>query len=102
MNWFNNAAKQVQKAATNVTKATTNVASKVAVDVGNSAGQFVPWRCSKCGIVKPVSEFEGNVVEGARCSACKKSTNVFKDVGGITVEVVKAPAKVVSSACGFC
>ena len=74
---------------------------KVAAGIGNTVGKAVPWKCSKCGHVGPVSDFHGNVVEGAKCNKCHKATNVAKDAVHIAGEVVKAPAKLVASACGW-
>lgn len=37
------------------------------VALGNTVGQVIPWKCSSCGNWHSVSQYNGNIIQGARC-----------------------------------
>ena len=47
--------------------------SSLVAGLGNTVGSFIPYKCPRCGETRPISEYDGNIVDGsAECPSCNK------------------------------
>ena len=47
--------------------------SSIVAGLGNTVGSFIPYKCPRCGETRPISEYDGNIVDGsAECPSCNK------------------------------
>ena len=47
--------------------------SSLVAGLGNTVGSFIPYTCPRCGATRPISEYDGNIIDGsAECPSCNK------------------------------
>jgi hypothetical protein len=47
--------------------------SSLVAGLGNTVGSLIPYKCPRCGETRPISEYDGNIVDGsAECPSCNK------------------------------
>lgn len=46
------------------------MAAKFFADLGNTVGAFIPYKCPHCKTTRKISEYGGNLFDGAICPNC--------------------------------